>query len=514
MGMRMERTGTSILLAAAALLALTLSGLAPSQAKNERTPPKLKVEPSPVNRETHVITSFAPVIKKAAPSVVNIYTTKTIKESQTRMSPFLDPLFREFFGGDPDQARPRNRREQSLGSGVIVSDEGYILTSNHVIEGADEIRVQTSSGKEMVAKLIGADAATDTAVLKVDTTGLPSIIIADSDKLEVGDVVLAIGNPFAIGQTVTMGIVSAMGRGELGILGPEGYEDFIQTDASINPGNSGGALVDAEGRLVGINTAILSRTGGNQGVGFAIPINMGRSVMERLVTEGKVTRGFLGVMPQPVTPDLAKEFNLPEATGALVGGVEDNGPAAKAGIKPGDVIVEVGGKKINDHRHLRLLVAQTPPNTEVNVKIIREGEPKNFKVKLGELPVENLASRGLRGGEEGKDTSNETLDGVEVGDIDAKSRRQFGIPAHVRGAVVTNVDPDSAAYDAGLRPGDVILELNKKTITSSEQAVELSNTAKGDRVLLRIWSHGFSHYLSVDNRKSEKKSKKEDLEKE
>lgn len=508
MGMKLKGMGSNTRsVAIAALLAAFVLESLPSYAKSEKAAPKLNVQDSPVNRETKVITSFAPVIKKAAPSVVNIYTTKTIKErDMMRMNPFLDPLFRQFFG-DPDQggeggggsARPRNHREQSLGSGVIVSDEGYILTSNHVVEGADEIRVQTSGGKEMVAKLVGADPATDTAVLKVEQTGLPAIPIADSDKLEVGDVVLAIGNPFGIGQTVTMGIVSATGRGELGIVD---YEDFIQTDASINPGNSGGALVDAEGRLVGINTAILSRTGGNMGVGFAIPVNMGRSVMERLVTEGKVTRGFLGVFPQPVTQELAKEFGLGGTSGALVGGVEDNTPAAKAGIKPGDVITEVNGKKVNDHRHLRLLVSQTPPNTEMTVKAIRDGKDKTFKVKLAELPSEKAGPGGVRRGGEAPE-NNETLDGVEVSDIDAKARRQFSIPGHIRGAVVTNVDPDSAAFDAGLRPGDVILELNRKAVGSADEAVEMSNNFKGDRVLLRVWSHGTSHYLSVENRKKE-----------
>jgi len=503
--MKMKRAAWNLTcIGSGALLAVAVLEWLPSYAKSEKAPPKIKLEETPVNRDGHFTTSFAPVIKKAAPSVVNIYTTKTVKESQLRSNPLLDPLFREFFG-DPEQMRPRNRREQSLGSGVIVSEEGYILTSNHVIEGADEIRVQTSGGKEMIAKLIGADSATDSAVLKVDEKNLPAITIADSDKLEVGDVVLAIGNPFAIGQTVTMGIISATGRGELGIVD---YEDFIQTDASINPGNSGGALVDAEGRLIGINTAILSRTRGNMGVGFAIPINLGRSVMERLVTEGKVTRGFLGVMPQPVTPDLAREFNLPDTSGALVGGVDENAPAGKAGIRPGDVVMEMNGKKINDHRHLRLLVSQTPPNTEVTFKVIREGEPKTFKVKLAELPVDKLAARGLRPGEEGSDSSNQTLDGVEVGDIDAKARRQFNIPNHIRGAVVINVDPDSPSYEAGLRAGDVILELNKKAVTSADQAVELSDNFKGDRVLLRVWSRGFSRYISVDNRKTGKPEKK------
>ena len=297
-----------------ALLALTIvplgSGAKPAHTSGTTNPPALlKVDDSPLRHEVKAATSFAPVIKKVAPSVVNIYSTMTVRE---RALPFFnDPMWRHFFG-DPsgDQGQPRTHREEGLGSGVIVTSDGYILTANHVVEGAEKIQVALASGeKEFDAKVVGADPATDTAVLKIDARDLPAITIADSDKLEVGDVVLAVGNPFAVGQTVTMGIVSGLGRGGFGI---NNYENFIQTDAAINPGNSGGALVDAEGRLVGINTAIFSRSGGNQGVGFAVPLNMARYVMDRLIKEGKVTRGYLGLSLQPeVTPALAKQFNLP-----------------------------------------------------------------------------------------------------------------------------------------------------------------------------------------------------------
>src|SRR5688572_4693752 len=275
----------------------------PSYAKEERTPPKIAVDDSPVQRNQGFTASFAPVIKKAAPSVVNIFATRTLKEREMRGTHpfFFDPRFREFLGED-EEPPMRRQKAESLGSGVIVSADGYILTCNHVIEGADEIKVEINGGREYTAKVIGADPPTDTAVLKVEATGLPAITLANSEKLEVGDVVLAIGNPFGIGQTVTMGIVSATGRGELGIMA---YEDFIQTDASINMGNSGGALDDAQGRLIGVNSAIMSRTGGNQGVGFAIPISMARMVMERLISDGRVSRGYLGVNLQPLNPDLA-----------------------------------------------------------------------------------------------------------------------------------------------------------------------------------------------------------------
>jgi serine protease Do len=328
-----------------------------------RPTPKLNVQENPISRDTKFTTSFAPVIKKVAPSVVNIYSTKIVKEGQ-RMIPFSDdPFFRRFFGDQfDDSRRPRAREEQSLGSGVIISEDGYILTNNHVVEGADEIKVVLADDrKEFEAKVVGTDPQTDVAVVKVEGKGLPAITIADSDQLEVGDVVLAIGNPFGVGQTVTTGIVSATGRG-VGILGREGYEDFIQTDASINPGNSGGALVDAEGRLVGINTAILSRGGGNQGVGFAVPADLARYVMERIVKDGKVVRAYLGVWMQPITPELAKEFGLaPDTSGVLVSQVLPDGPAARAGLKDGDAIIEFNGKKVTDSRHLRLVVAQMAP---------------------------------------------------------------------------------------------------------------------------------------------------------
>jgi len=284
-------------------------------------PPKLNVQETPLSRDVRAGTSFAPVIKKVAPSVVNIYSTMTIKERPVPNPFFNDPFFRRFFGEDfGEQMQPREPQAQSLGFGVVVSADGYVLTANHGVEGADKVKVALASGeKEFDAKVIGTDPPTDVAVLKIDAKNLPAVTIAESEKLEVGDVVLAIGNPFGVGQTVTMGIISALGRGELGITG---YENFIQTDAAINPGNSGGALVDAEGRLVGINTAILSRSGGNMGVGFAVPIDMARYVMDRLIKEGKVTRGYLGINIQRLTPSLAKKFNLPdESSGVLVGGL-------------------------------------------------------------------------------------------------------------------------------------------------------------------------------------------------
>ena len=443
--------------------------------------------------------------------MVNIYSTMTIHERGSQ-NPFLnDPLLRRFFGDQFGQMQPRDHKAQGLGSGVIVSSDGYILTANHVVEGADTVKVALADGeKEFEAKVIGTDPPTDVAVLRIDAKKpLPAITLADSDKLEVGDMVLAIGNPFAVGQTVTMGIISALQRGGFGI---SGYEDFIQTDAAINPGNSGGALVDVEGRLVGINTAILSHSGGFQGVGFAVPINMARYVMDRLIGSGKVARGFLGVKIQALTPDLAKEFNLPdESSGVLVGEVTPDSSAAKAGVREGDVIVEVNGKKVPDPRILQLLVAQAAPGSKVNLRILRGGPgtratEKTITATLAELPQEALASRGRNQSEDGNQQGTDALDGVEVTDLDAAARRQLGIPRTVQGAVVVNVDQDSNAARAGISQGDVITEINHQRVRNADDAVALSKKANSERLLLRVWTPserggGGTHYVVVQNSK-------------
>jgi serine protease Do len=472
-------------------------------------PARVIVQDTPTSRELKAPLTFAPVAKKVGPSVVNIYSTMTIKE---RPHPLLnDPFFRRFFG-DEGLAQPRQRQAQSLGSGVIVSPDGYILTANHVVEGADRVRVSLSSGdKEFEAKVIGADPPTDIAVLKLEgKAALPAVTLADSDKLEVGDLVLAVGNPFGVGQTLTMGIVSGLGRGGLGITG---YENFIQTDAAINPGNSGGALVDVEGRLVGINTAILSRSGGSQGVGFAVPINMARYVMDRLIASGKVSRGFLGIIMQPLTSELAKEFHLPdESSGVLVGGLVPNGAAAKAGLKEGDVITEIDGKKVTDPRSLRLLIAQGAPGAKVNLRVLHSeagwnAVSKTATATLAEQPWEPLVGRqdGRGSPEEGDGRQNvDALEGVEVTDIDPATRRELNLPRTLRGALVTNVAAESSAAEAGLRQGDVIVEINRQPVPNADEAVSLSEKVKGRRVLLRVWSNagggpGGTRYLVVEN---------------
>jgi serine protease Do len=460
--------------------------------------PKLNVQNAPIDREARFATGFAPVVKRVAPSVVNIYSSKVVKDTPQRFFFFDNPFGSPF--GEPDEDamprsnRPRTRKEQSLGSGVVVSEDGFIVTNNHVVEGADEIKVALSDNRtEYVAKVVGTDPQTDLAVLKVDAKGLAAVTFADSDKLLVGDLVLAVGNPFGVGQTVTMGIASAVGRGGFGVVD---YEDYIQTDASINPGNSGGALVDAEGRLVGINTWIMSRSGGNQGIGFAIPANLARLVLERISKDGRVARGYMGVVIQPVTADLAEEFKLPRGQeGALVGDVSVDGPAASAGFKEGDVIIEFNGKPVADNRHLRLSVSLTPPKTRVTAKVLRDGKEKLLTVTLGELP-DAKAERGLRkSGPEAP--SDDPFDGVEVGELDARWRRQLGAPATLKGAVVTNIDPNSPAAQAGLRRGDVITEIDRRPVRDADDAVQQSDKIRG-RVLLRVWTAEGSRFLVVD----------------
>jgi len=491
----------------AILLALLLAGGAGAltwnqlQAKEGTKPAavKLTISERPVSRETG-ITSFAPVVKKVTPSVVKVYVTGTVKNvSQQLPDEFSnDPLFRRFFGDDFNGRRSgRNMpapKQHGLGSGVIVTKDGYLLTNNHVVDNADEVKVALNDGREFTARVVGKDPKSDIAVLKIDAEALPALDLADSDTLEVGDVVLAIGNPFGVGQTVTSGIISATSRGSLGL----DYEDMIQTDAAINPGNSGGALVDAEGRLIGINTAILSRSGGNQGIGFAVPVNLARSVMESLVKDGRVVRGFMGVNIQDLTPALVREFNVKESSGALVAAVTPKSPAEKAGLRDGDIITEFNGKAVKDSRHLKLQVAQTAPGTSVSVKVLRDGKTKSFDVTVKELPGSELASKK---NSDDAENSTDALHGVAVGDIDVATKQQLKLPDNMKGAVITQVDPNSAAYESGLREGDVILEINRKPVKNAEDAVQLTDNVKDKRTLLRVWSKGGSRYVVVDESK-------------
>ena len=464
---------------------------------------QLEIDDSAPAREARLASSFAPIVKQAAPSVVSIFTTKKVANFRLHDTfPFFDdPMFRRFFGEPPrdgsrQRPQPQFHKERGLGSGVIVTKDGYIISNNHVVDSADEIKVALSDEKkQFTARVVGRDPQTDIALLKIDASGLPAITLTDSDKIEVGDVVLALGNPFGVGQSVTHGIVSAVGRGGLGI---EAYEDFIQTDAPINPGNSGGALVDAQGRLVGINTAIATRTGSSAGVGFAVPVKMARGVMDKLLKDGKVVRGFLGIAIQDLNPELAKEFDAPNADGALVSNVEPRSAAAEAGLKSGDVIVEFNGKPVPDSRQLRLMVSHTAPGTKVEVKVLRQGKAKTFTVTLKEMSAPKTA----QADRSPEDSDEEVLEEVAVTDLTTEARQQFEIPENVEGALVREVRPDSVAYEAGLRPGDVLQEINRKPIRNAEDAVAATRNVPSKRVLLRVWSQGGSRFMVVDEGKA------------
>lgn len=436
---------------------------------------------------------FSEVVDHAMPAVVNISTTRVVK-SKGNGSPFMnDPFFREFFGEEFFRNQiPKNRRESSLGSGVIVDKRGYIVTNNHVIAKADEIKVVLSDKREFTGKLIGTDPKTDIAVIKIKSDKLPVLEWGDSEKLRVGEYVLAMGNPFGLNQTVTMGIVSAVGRANVGIAD---YEDFIQTDAAINPGNSGGALVNTRGQLVGINTAIFSRSGGYMGIGFAVPSNMVKKVMDSLVATGKVTRGWLGVSIQPVNEELAKHFGLKSAEGVLVNEVMKDTPAQKAGMKEGDVIISFDGKPTADPTELRNIVAETRVGKRVKIKVVRDKGTKVLSATITEQP-KDLAKTDEAEESDGEATG---LEGVEIRELTPQIARQLGLPGVTAGVVVTNVTVGSPAERSGLQTGDVILQVNNRRIRGLQEfRDEVARVGKGKSMLLLINRRGRKLFLGIE----------------
>jgi serine protease DegS len=368
----------------------------PSLLRNDSTviqvteSPEQPAEPAPARNGAFGGVSVGPVsyadaVQNAAPAVVNIHTAKIITR---RVHPLLeDPIFQQFFGDH--FAKSRREIQTSLGSGVLISKQGYVLTNNHVIEGADEIQVLLADERVVQATVVGTDADTDIAVLHIDLENLPAIVIGNSKRLRVGDVALAIGNPFGVGQTVTFGIISATGRDHLGI---NAFEDFIQTDAAINPGNSGGALINASGELIGVNSAIYSRSGGSQGIGFAIPINMAKDVMTQIIEHGRVERGWLGIEAQDLTVQLAESFGLTDTHGVLISGVLRDGPADQAGIQPGDVIISINGKPVADASESMKIISMQKPDSEIELGGIRKGEPFSIKVRVIQRPAKTLAN--------------------------------------------------------------------------------------------------------------------------
>ncbi|MEJ2688716.1 MAG: DegQ family serine endoprotease [Deltaproteobacteria bacterium] len=422
--------------------------------------------------------SFADLAEKLAPTVVNVYTTQTIKSPHGRNELFENEFFKKFFRMPdmPESMPEQELKRTSLGSGVILSPDGYIVTNNHVVENADEINVRFSNNEEYEAKIIGRDAKTDLALIKIDPKHkLQPAEMGDSDKLRVGDWVIAIGNPFGFEQTVTAGIVSAKGR----YLGGSTYENFIQTDASINPGNSGGPLFNVDGKLEGINTAIYSRSGGNVGLGFAIPANMVKSVVSQLKATGKVNRGWLGVMIQTVTSELAQQFHLDRPMGALVGEVSKDSPADKAGIKAGDIIIRFDGKEISQMNMLPAIVAETPIGKEVEVELIRNGKKMTVTVTVGKLDEGHEAAEQSGVGSLGDDF------GLTVQELTPDLAKSMGIEDTV-GLVITDVDPGSKADEMGLKRGDIILEADRRPVKTVKQLRDILKKLKDDESVLLL----------------------------
>ncbi|MHB8881878.1 MAG: DegQ family serine endoprotease [Thermodesulfovibrionales bacterium] len=447
-----------------------------------------RVSDQSVDLLTRTGKAMAEISGAVKPAIVNIATSRTIKV-QGGADMFDDPFFRRFFGDNFNrQKHPRERKASGLGSGVIVSMDGYIVTNFHVVKDADEIKVTLSDKREFNGKVVGSDPKTEISIVKIEANGLPTLPWGDSDKLQVGEIVLAVGSPYGLNQTVTMGIVSAIGRANVGIAD---YEDFIQTDAAINPGNSGGAMVNVRGELVGINTAIYSTSGGYQGIGFAIPSNMIKTIMDSLVRKGKVVRGWLGVSMQKITPELSKQFGVKDEAGVLISDTVENSPAEKAGLRRGDIIIEYDGRRVDELYQIRNMVAGSAPGEEHALKVLREGKPLVVRIIIGELPGDLKAEPG--------DYQN-VFRGVGVQDINPELSRKMNIPARIKGVIIADIDESSPASTI-LMQGDVVQEINRKRIGSVKEYQEVvSRIAKDEDVLMLIFRNGASVYITLSNK--------------
>ena len=442
--------------------------------------------------------SYADIVQKVSPSVVTIRSDIKVTSGggDDDMSQLQNnPLLKQFFGGKVPQMKPQT--EHALGSGVVVGADGIILTNNHVVDKAEKIQVELLNRKTYAAKVIGTDPLSDLAVLKIDAANLPALALGDSDKVRVGDVVLALGNPLGLRQTVTSGIISAKGRATG--LSDGSFEDFLQTDAAINQGNSGGALVDLDGELVGINSQIISPSGGSIGIGFAIPSNMAKSVMSQLVATGKVRRGMLGIGIQDLNSDLANSFGLKDNFGVLINSVKAGSPADKAGIKQGDVVTAVGGVNVVDSNEFRNKIANTAPGTDVNLTVMRDGREQTFTTKLGEFNPEQIAANDKNTDKSG-DTENLSAGGklgLQVEPLTPAIAGQLGLKDVKGGLVITGVQAGSKAEDAGLQQGDVIMQINRRSVNTLSD-VKTALTASGDKpVLLLVNRQNQTSYVTI-----------------
>jgi Do/DeqQ family serine protease len=488
----------AVAMAAAALL---VAGAAWRLSAQAPTPP-----PRPVATVTTPIAravaggrdSYADIVKVVAPSVVTIHAEGKSSASPAEFQMPNDDFFRQFFGerGERDENGPARRphafKQHALGSGVIVGSDGYILTNNHVVDGADDVRVELTDGRTLVAKVVGTDKPSDLALLKVAASDLHPVALGNSSNVEVGDVVLAVGNPLGVGQTVTMGIISAKGRSTATGEGSVSYEDFLQTDAPINHGNSGGALVNTRGELIGINSQILSESGGNIGIGFAIPSNMARHVMDDLRTKGKVTRAQLGVSVQGLTSDMAESLGMKEVGGAIIGSVAPGSAADRAGLKRGDVIRAFNGQPVHDTNTLRNRVSESTPGSTADVTIVRDGSEKHVSVKLDEAAPEKVAQRS---GE--SDSGEKGALGVSVAPLTPELASRLRLPKDARGVVVQAVNPEGRAADAGVQSGDVIQEVNRQPVQTTDDLRAAVRKTPERPLLLLVNRQGHDFFVTV-----------------
>jgi len=489
--MKTLRRALALLLLAVAVYAGYVAGRHRGAGKTAGGPSS----PPPVSPAPGEVPSFSEIVRRTGPAVVNISTVTLLEDSTAPEGSFFDnPFLRDFFGfPHPNRPDTRRRREQSLGSGVIVSPEGLIMTNNHVVEGAAEITVTLSDRNEYPATVVGTDPKTDLAVLRIDGgKALPTLAWGDSDRIEVGEFVLAIGSPFGLARTVTLGIISAKGRANVGIAD---YEDFIQTDAAINPGNSGGPLVNTRGEMIGINTAIFSQSGGYQGIGFAVPSNMARGILDQLLESGRVSRGWLGVTIQDLSADMAHHFGLSDVRGALIGDIMEDSPAAEAGLRRGDIILRFAGRPVRDVAALRNAVATTKPGSRVEIEVWRDNGRQRLKATVSERPGETRP--GERAGRERPAPARGLPLGLRVADLTREIRRQLGIAPGEKGVVVVKVRPGSAAEAAGLRRGDVIQELNRRPVESVRAFEQAAAEAEGPSLLLYVNRNGRRSFVTL-----------------